>query len=686
MISAHQTVVDSNPLEQPQTAKQLASWYAPGWSDGIGDRLLMFDNTSAPSLELLRFKRMLAAAPGFEHALRARVERLRRFHHPSFSEIRSVQWLDGGGSLALVSNHVPGKRLSEILRDAQGPAFAMALIRQLTPALVLLQEQGDGVAHGALAADRIVVTPEGRLVVVEHVLGSALERLNFTAERLWADLRIAAAPSAQAPKLDARTDVVQLALIAVTLLLGRPLRAAETPHHVSALLEQIAKTSGERAPAFLPLRRWLERALQIDGRLFESASDAQEALDDLPYRQREESPDFSRLLLPSAAGSVVDAEPAAAPPHPEPFVVRPRRLEEPVAPSARPETPAEWHMGPEVFDPLPKQTVQFPSTVPAEPEEPTFADEDELFTPIASSRRPASLESVPRPGPAEFEYRPAAPAALREPVGVRRNLDAVPPVRTAAEQPARKRTPAWLTASLALLVVGEALVIGGLVYVRGPLGAPAITIDSLQPGLDVVVDGRSVGVTPLKLTVDSRTRSVRVIDRAVVPTAAATSSRPEERPQEPPVSPLARPAAASAPAPRTGTLRISAPIDLEVMENGRLVGSTGSGSIVMSAGPHQLDLVNSALGYRSRQAVVVKTGRTTSLGVSVPAGRLSINALPWAEVWIDGKLAGETPLGNLSIQIGSHDIVFRHPQLGERRQSAIVRADTVTRVSANLQQ
>jgi hypothetical protein len=564
------------------------------------------------------------------------------------------------------------------------------LIRQLTPALVLLQEQGDGVAHGALSTDRIVVSPEGRLVIVEHVLGSALERLNFAADRLWADLRIAVPPStpAQAPKLDPRTDVVQLALIAVTLLLGRPLRPDETPHHVSILLEQLAKTTGERSPAFLPLRQWLERALQIDGRLFESASDAQEALDDLPYELRKESPDFSRLLLPSEANSRVDTESPAAPRprRPETFVARRPRLEEPITPSPRPETPAGWHMRPEVLDSVPNQMAESPSTVLAEPEEPTFADERDLLPPIPSSRRSASLGSIRRAGPIEFEDRPARPAVPREPVGVRRNFDVVAPVRTAPAQPARKRTPAWLTASLALLVLTEGLVIGGLVYMRGPFGAAAITIDSLQPGLDVVVDGRSVGVTPLKLTVDSRTRSVRVLNAAASATAAAARS-PEERRQQPPVLPLSRSAAAPAPAPpRTGTLSISAPIDLEVMENGRLVGSTGSSSIVMSPGPHQLDLVNSALGYRSHEVVVVKTGRMTSLGVSVPNGRLSINAMPWAEVWIDGKLAGETPLGNLSIQIGSHDILFRHPQLGERRQSAIVRADTVTRVSANLQQ
>jgi len=32
--------------------------------------------------------------------------------------------------------------------------------------------------------------------------------------------------------------------------------------------------------------------------------------------------------------------------------------------------------------------------------------------------------------------------------------------------------------------------------------------------------------------------------------------------------------------------------------------------------------------------------------------------------------------------VGEHEIVFRHPQLGERRQKAVVQAGTVTRASA----
>jgi hypothetical protein len=61
---------------------------------------------------------------------------------------------------------------------------------------------------------------------------------------------------------------------------------------------------------------------------------------------------------------------------------------------------------------------------------------------------------------------------------------------------------------------------------------------------------------------------------------------------------------------------------------------------------------------------------------------VSINAVPWAQVSIDGNSVGETPLGNVALPVGEHQITFRHPQLGERVQKVIVKANAATRVSA----
>ena len=65
---------------------------------------------------------------------------------------------------------------------------------------------------------------------------------------------------------------------------------------------------------------------------------------------------------------------------------------------------------------------------------------------------------------------------------------------------------------------------------------------------------------------------------------------------------------------------------------------------------------------------------------------MSINAIPWAEVFIDGTRVGETPLGNLPQTLGPHEIVFRHPQLGERRVNAMVTLKETARISIDMRQ
>jgi hypothetical protein len=66
----------------------------------------------------------------------------------------------------------------------------------------------------------------------------------------------------------------------------------------------------------------------------------------------------------------------------------------------------------------------------------------------------------------------------------------------------------------------------------------------------------------------------------------------------------------------------------------------------------------------------------------MPLGRAT-STPPWAEVWVGDQRLGETPLGNVSLPVGRHEVVFRHPQLGERRQPLVVKANTPARVVAD---
>ncbi|HYT74224.1 MAG TPA: hypothetical protein VEL79_05715, partial [Vicinamibacterales bacterium] len=144
------------------------------------------------------------------------------------------------------------------------------------------------------------------------------------------------------------------------------------------------------------------------------------------------------------------------------------------------------------------------------------------------------------------------------------------------------------------------------------------------------------------------------------------------------------PVATAAPGPVSGWLVVKAPFAIEIHENGRMIGSTDADRIMMASGRHDIQLVNDTLGYQAKRVVQVVPGKVASLNIDLPQGVININASPWAEVWIDGRRAGETPIGNLPLSIGPHEVVFRHPQLGEKKQAVSVTLSAPVRLSMDM--
>jgi hypothetical protein len=138
------------------------------------------------------------------------------------------------------------------------------------------------------------------------------------------------------------------------------------------------------------------------------------------------------------------------------------------------------------------------------------------------------------------------------------------------------------------------------------------------------------------------------------------------------------------PAANAGWLSIDAPIALQIFDNGRLLGTAAEGPLRVAAGTHRLELMNEPLGYRQQQEVRVRAGEVARLRPSIPDGVLNVNAQPWANVWVDGEPAGETPLGNIKIALGQHEIRFRHPTFGEQVRQVIVSAREPARVSVSM--
>ena len=273
MSTARDLIVDQLP-PAADSGNRLTTWYAQGHSDGLGDRLLMFDNTTAPSWELLRFNPALARDPRFSTTLRHRMETLSTFQHPAFPVVRSIKEFGQDEGLAVVSTYVQGLRLSDALKKPRSTEFALHLLRQLMPALAALHEHAEGVVHGAVTLDRIVLTGDGKMTIREHMVGSAIEALEFSAPQLWSEFGILTPLSRLVcPPLDSRSDVAQLALVALSLMAGRRIVFDEYPHTIHEPLARVVRLAS--------LRLWFERALYLTEHGFRSAREASEALSEL---------------------------------------------------------------------------------------------------------------------------------------------------------------------------------------------------------------------------------------------------------------------------------------------------------------------------------------------------------------------------------------------------------------------
>lgn len=730
---------------------QLSDRGPAAFADGLGIRQRAVEN--GEPVDRLCVDEGLASAPGFDFALRERVSRLANFRHAYYGRARRVERLDGG-RLAVLSDAADGARLSRILEVADASKLdldvnvALCLLRQIVPAVAMLHQNARDVSHGALAPERIVVTPNARVVLVEYVFGAAIEAVGFSRERLWKQLRIAAPPGAGTPRLNHRADVMQIGVVALALVLGRPLGDDEL-RDLGALVASATENSidGGREPISDSMRRWLSRALQLDPRgSFESALEAQLALDD---------------VLAGDAGYI------AAPVALESFLSQYEESAARLAADAARSTPAASVAAVKVPPPTPKLGIaRVSADAPAVPS----------FRAVASDRSTAPSPAVSEPPPVVEAPAPSTPPPA-QPLAA--SIDVEPQedepfddealraqfLAASGAAPAEARGAGvgrwWRVAALIALViaVGEGAFIAWR-FASSPAGLTGsrgtVSIESRPTGAQVKIDGEIKGVTPLSLSLPAGAHVIEISaggEPRVLPVTLAAGATVSQYIELSSVSALGRIAIQStpvgatilldgqprgvtpielpdvsagehelvldyngrrvrqtvtvaagatttvalpieatavemagmmpAPAPTTGTVLVQAPFDMEVFENGRRLGLTGT-RLTLAPGPHLLEIVSDTLAFRTEARVEVVAGRNSRVPVALPKGIVHLNAAPWAEVWVDGTKVGETPIGNLSLPIGPHEIVFKHPELGEQLHAATVTAAAPLRLSVDM--
>jgi hypothetical protein len=722
----------------------------PLFADGLGTRHAAADRATGEPRQILAFGPALAAAPSFEAALRDRVARLANFQQTSFATVRRVERLPDG-RLVLVSDPVEGTRLSAMLEAVRARGLtldtgaALSLVAELLAAVALLHQNAREVAHGLLAPERLVITPQGRLVIVEHVVGSAIEQLQYGRERLWKEFRATVPASAGVPRIDHRADVTGIGITAVSLVIGRLLAPGEYPHAVPGLLLQ----AGDRSPLHgerpLPngVRNWLARTLQLDVRRgFASAPEALAALADT----------FAADPSCSPAPVALDTFLAAyhGPDGPAPRSSAPARV--------HPAVPPRPTLVSSAPGPLPGR---LPAPAPHLHTVPALSDLIRVDDLVSDAVAQPFTQAVSEPV-RDAEVEDEGPVAVVDETASRAPIASASdepdladdPARPLPPAPARRSTerPRWWATRPAVVVLALSLAGVGLLASRILGGTPAhgtLAVQSSPAGVDVYIDGEHRGVTPVELSLPAGSHILELRGRGVprviplqVPAGGQVSQYLEFADSartgmlvvhsQPPgarvtvdgvlrgttpltieglrpgsrevvlqnehgssrhvvrilagttaslVAPVVGPAIAG---PVSGWISAKAPFLLEIFEGGRLIGTTETDRIMLAAGRHVLEFVNETLGYRETRTVQVLPGKVLPISLTLPTGSVSLNADPWAEVWVDGQSVGETPIGNLELPIGAHEIVFRHPQFGERRHAISVTTAAPVRVSVSM--
>jgi serine/threonine-protein kinase len=165
---------------------------------------------------------------------------------------------------------------------------------------------------------------------------------------------------------------------------------------------------------------------------------------------------------------------------------------------------------------------------------------------------------------------------------------------------------------------------------------------------------------------------------AVVPPPPPTSqdvpppAPPEEKAPatpDPVVPPDENTAARPANGVNAGALAVSSNVRANVYLDGRLVGKTPLRLADVPRGDHRLRVV-----YRVPEGTAVKelvvpvmAGVLTDRKVNFGRGRLNIRVSPWAEVKVDGRRVGVTPLKPISLLEGEHEVTLANSELKAKK-------------------
>lgn len=202
-----------------------------------------------------------------------------------------------------------------------------------------------------------------------------------------------------------------------------------------------------------------------------------------------------------------------------------------------------------------------------------------------------------------------------------------------------------------------------------------MVIPLVEDGAATPVPPSAIGVAPAP--VGSPVKAPTAPPEVATSPPAATPAVPKGvKPRSPPEK-----ARATARVPKTGMLTLESQPRTEVTIGKRAVGNTPLRGYRLATGSHTVHLRNGKLGLLKTIQVTIRPGKTLSRRVVFEKGKVAIDVKPWADIYVQGKKIGTTPMLPIEMYEGTYQIRLVNSKLGvERTVRVTVRAKEVTRV------
>jgi hypothetical protein len=189
-------------------------------------------------------------------------------------------------------------------------------------------------------------------------------------------------------------------------------------------------------------------------------------------------------------------------------------------------------------------------------------------------------------------------------------------------------------------------------------GIGRLQVESSPVGAHVSIDGKERGVTPLTidgLTAGSHKVVVRGDDGSVQRTVAINPGETTQLSES----------------IYSGWLHVAAPFEVQLSEGNKSITLDDSNQVLLPPGSHDVRFENRTLGLRQVRHIDIRPGETTAVSLETPMSHITVTASEPATVSIDGRPAGETPLTDFAVAVGSRDVTVTSA-------SGVVRHQTIT--------